>query len=308
MFIFIFLNEISFSYFDINPLRLSAMNNNQEILNFFMSQKEIIISKDLFNRCWSLTKIKIPKYIKKIGYRAFENCTSLTEVVFEEPSSLLFICSCAFKGCKSLVQISIPSKVLLIGNDAFFNCTSLEQISIPSNTRIIDRLSNTTLNVTTVQSQPIQDEYEKALHRFVSVIDLTEFRSQNSSNDQILNHIVDAFKKFPFLFNEDAKTIMAKLSELGLASDIEKYFSSFYFSEVTIFIRGPNNYFLVNKTYNNLTPVNELYEEMYKRYYDGVNSIFMLYKSKILPRTGTFKDHNIRNGDIINFCKTLIGG
>lgn len=38
----------------------------------------------------------------------------------------------SFKGCSSLVQISIPSSVIKIGNNAFYKCSSLTQISIPS--------------------------------------------------------------------------------------------------------------------------------------------------------------------------------
>lgn len=274
-----------------------------------MSQKEVIINHELFSECSKLTKIKIPKYVKKISNNSFKKCTSLVEVTFEEPSSLLFIGAFAFKDCKLLTQITIPSNVLLIGKHAFENCTSLSQITIPSNARIVNGLSNIALNTKIVQSKPLENEYEKVLHKFVSIIDPTEFTNVVSDDDEILNRIVEAFNKFPCLLDEDAHAIMEKFSELGIENDVEKYFSAFNYKELTLFMKVLCEANLIlNLNYTDLEKTDTLYEDMYQRYYDGINSIKIVRKSGLLPRTGTFRDNNVENETNFILVRTLVGG
>lgn len=292
------------------------MCNNQEILDFFLKQ-DIKIDLKSYKNCSNLTKVKIPKYIKKIGVNTFNNCTSLTEVVFEEPSSLLFISSYAFQNCKSLKKITIPSKVLMIGKHAFTKCQSLTEITVSSNTRIIDELSYDSLNIKRIQSQPLENEYEKALQKFVSILKLpeTDIKDCIDADDTILDHIVDAFKKFPCLFNEDQDAINAKLSELGLDDEIKKYFSGFYYTTITLYVRQSFSGRTFEYTYKEDDEVEILYKEMYDKFYDGVNKI-TLYRpeygherlEKILPRKRTFKENKVENHEKMVFMTTLLGG
>lgn len=264
---------------------------------------------NMFQECSQLTKIKVPKYVKKIGMNTFANCSSLIEVTFEEPSSLLFISSYSFKNCKRLKRITIPSKVLMIGKNAFQNCTSLTEISVPSNTRIIDELSFDPLNIKRIQSEPIENDYYKALQKFVSILKIPELDMKNCiDDDEVLDHIVDAFKKFPCLFNEDQSVIMEKLSELGLEDEIKNYFSGFYYSFITLYVHlvsGKTETYTFKENDN----TNILYDEMDEKFFDGINKItlFDLKMGKPFPRDVTFKDSRIDNFTTLNYTQTLLG-
>lgn len=103
------------------------------------------ISGDSDN-CENLTKVAIPDSVEIIKERAFENCTSLTDVVYLEQSGLHTsegnkfhnglntIKSYAFNNCNSLGNINL-NQVNVIETCAFQNCTSLTSITIPHTTR-----------------------------------------------------------------------------------------------------------------------------------------------------------------------------
>ncbi len=60
--------------------------------------------------------------VTSIGYKAFENCESLTEITV--PDSVTNIGEFAFAGCKSLTEITIPDSVTSIGAMALADCES----------------------------------------------------------------------------------------------------------------------------------------------------------------------------------------
>ena len=59
------------------------------------------------------------KNINIIGYRAFEKCSNIEYVSFQEPITLTKILSRAFYECTELKSISIPSSVKKIGTGTF---------------------------------------------------------------------------------------------------------------------------------------------------------------------------------------------
>ena len=111
------------------------------------------IGGSAFERCSSLTSIKIPKSVTSIENSAFYNCTGLTSI--EIPDSVTSIGDNAFYGTPwltnkrqendSLVivngilidgtacsgEVTIPDGVTNIGKSAFDNCTGLTSINIP---------------------------------------------------------------------------------------------------------------------------------------------------------------------------------
>ena len=59
--------------------------------------KVTMIGDSAFEECTSLTEIVIPDSVTDIGYSAFCNCNSLTSITM--PDSVTSIGECAFEGC-----------------------------------------------------------------------------------------------------------------------------------------------------------------------------------------------------------------
>ena len=82
-----------------------------------------------FDDCTSLTSVTIPDSVTSIGYKAFDDCTSLTSVTI--PDSVTSIGDSAFSGCTSLTSVTLPDSVTSIGDWAFSYCTSLTSVTLP---------------------------------------------------------------------------------------------------------------------------------------------------------------------------------
>ena len=103
-----------------------------------------------FCGCKSLISVKIPASVEAIGQAAFQGCTSLTSVTFEEGSQLTTIDGGyhfnanpkryyywgAFSDCSALSSIEIPASVITIGKAAFKNCNSLTSVSFESGSHL----------------------------------------------------------------------------------------------------------------------------------------------------------------------------
>lgn len=74
----------------------------------------------------SLESIIIPDGITKIGFYAFDYCSSLESVTI--PDSVTSIGSGAFYECYSLKSVTIPDSVTSIGNYVFSYCRSLTSV------------------------------------------------------------------------------------------------------------------------------------------------------------------------------------
>ncbi len=79
----------------------------------------------------AIESIKIPASVEEIEDSAFENCTKLKRVEFEEGSNLKIIGRNVFKNCTSLEEIVIPKNLEKIGASTFLNCSSLKKIALP---------------------------------------------------------------------------------------------------------------------------------------------------------------------------------
>ena len=79
--------------------------------------------------------LSVPDGIVSVGWSAFYNCGSLTDVTVS--NDVRSIGSWAFVGCASMKSIRLPDQLELIDDHAFYYCTQLENITIPNGTEFI---------------------------------------------------------------------------------------------------------------------------------------------------------------------------
>lgn len=95
------------------------------------------ISDGAFQGQSKIKTLFIPRSVKVIGDRAFANCTSLEEVVFENGIQLIDCGIKLFSGCVSLKTVSLPDGIPYIPNYAFDGCVSLENLVLPDSVTTI---------------------------------------------------------------------------------------------------------------------------------------------------------------------------
>ena len=94
-----------------------------------------------FKNCSGLKSITIPKNTTEVTfedeglYSVFDNCNKLTEVVFEEGSTMVADHIC--ENMTALERVVIPDTVTSIGVSAFHNCRNLKEVTIPKNVESI---------------------------------------------------------------------------------------------------------------------------------------------------------------------------
>lgn len=84
----------------------------------------------------SVTNVTLPKSLTTLGDYAFDGCSALKQVSFQENTSngyILTIGEGAFRNCGKLSSVLFSKNVTSIGNNAFRNDSSLEAVTLPSN-------------------------------------------------------------------------------------------------------------------------------------------------------------------------------
>lgn len=77
----------------------------------------------------NLIEITIPDSVISIGWGAFRQCSSLSNVSISQ--NIKIIEEQTFEECENLIKVVIPEGVKEIKHDAFKNCYSLEEITLP---------------------------------------------------------------------------------------------------------------------------------------------------------------------------------
>lgn len=96
-----------------------------------------VIRLGAFMGCVSLLEVKMSSSVYYIERSAFEDCFSLSRVIFYEPTELFYeknydvkcINNFAFKNCYSLKEIEIPTSISIIKEYSFLNCKSLTKVN-----------------------------------------------------------------------------------------------------------------------------------------------------------------------------------
>ncbi|PZT47990.1 hypothetical protein B6S12_06270 [Helicobacter valdiviensis] len=111
-----------------------AVANMQESMSFPECIKRI--GYEAFIECSSLKKLHFNEGLEIIGGNAFYKCKSLKEINF--PTSLKTIERTAFDKCSSLKKLNFNEGLEVIEKHAFRNCESLEEISLPDSLKEIE--------------------------------------------------------------------------------------------------------------------------------------------------------------------------
>lgn len=83
----------------------------------------------------TMTSLRIPEGVKKIGFRAFVGCTNLKQATL--PETLVSLGNNCFNGCTSLEEMIIPNRIDTIGKGTFESCTGLKRLVLSENIKSI---------------------------------------------------------------------------------------------------------------------------------------------------------------------------
>ncbi|EJK52257.1 hypothetical protein THAOC_28494, partial [Thalassiosira oceanica] len=96
-----------------------------------------IIGADAFLYCEALQQVTLPSSVTKLGDCAFQGCSSLTKVEFNEGMQIIADLY-AFRFCSALRSVTIPSSVTTLGHQTFANCTNLSEVILLGGGRLLN--------------------------------------------------------------------------------------------------------------------------------------------------------------------------
>lgn len=112
------------------------MGSKLEKIVFLEPSKLHKIDDSVFSFC-NLRSIIFPTSLEKIGSRAFEECSNLTEVLWDIPGSRCKIIEeAAFCGTK-IREIIIPRSIRRIGERAFAGCPALKRVEFEDDSKLV---------------------------------------------------------------------------------------------------------------------------------------------------------------------------
>ncbi len=134
--------------------RIGSASGEVEVEDEYRGRPVTSLGAGAFRSNISLvTKVKLGKYVTRIGENAFNNCTRLTEVSM--PDGVTTIGSAAFQGCSSLTTVNIPASLTVIPDHMFAYCSSLKSVTIPDGVTYID--TSAFYSCTSLESVEIPD-------------------------------------------------------------------------------------------------------------------------------------------------------
>ena len=111
-------------------------NASEPVRSIVIEEGVTEIGKYEYFSKYGLENVQFPSTLQKIGFSAFDNCTSLKQI--QLPEGLTTIDNRGFAKCESLTKVTVPSTVTTLGNAAFYGCSSLTQVTLPQNLKRIE--------------------------------------------------------------------------------------------------------------------------------------------------------------------------
>lgn len=90
-----------------------------------------IIGEEAFRKCTAITSVTIPSLVKIIKRGAFEQCTNLATINFDQNGALEEILTQAFWGT-AITSVTIPGEVKKISTSTFAHCPNLTTVKLPN--------------------------------------------------------------------------------------------------------------------------------------------------------------------------------
>ena len=120
-----------------------------------------------------MKKVTIPdqKYNVTLGYKMFQNCTSLSDITIG--SRVVGIGDSAFENCSALKTVGLPTGLTNIGKWAFKDCTSLTSIDLPEGLKTID--PGAFKNCISMESVTFPETLESINSQYSPYINRTEY-------------------------------------------------------------------------------------------------------------------------------------
>lgn len=89
-------------------------------------------SQNVFNGCYSLERVSLPKTATTTQTSLFDGCFSMKKITF--PTGVTYLAQRLFYNCKSLQFFEVQDGVTTIDSNAFYNCTGLMAIKFKPTT------------------------------------------------------------------------------------------------------------------------------------------------------------------------------
>lgn len=135
---------------------------NGVLKKYIGAGKNVVISDDVkkigykaFEGCSSLKTVTIPGSVMSVEANAFAECRKLEKVTISE--GVTSIHWGAFSNCSKLTDVSLPDSLNHIGSGAFFGCKKLESLTIPESVTHIENniVSETMIHIIDISRLPM---------------------------------------------------------------------------------------------------------------------------------------------------------